>query len=524
MRIPGSAVGKPIKYSESLRLEPSEARLVRPGTSSQVIDPAQITDRVEVAGQRGRNVPLTNSDVLKNLESPIPVEASVSYAKNGRGATITTIKPDSVAAWGRLRTSVDLPEDIVARIDAAAKAVADTTEPALSGDKSSATAKAIQQAYTQFKTALLDGYAKASVEDQRQVAKTLIGVQHEQRAWAVSADPTIFKGLQTTSSASPSATTAPAQEEKAAYTAERVVFPPRMYKNIFKATRSAVGIANGEGTEPFASGTIIGENLVLTCAHQVVRPSRDGVQNPPLNKLRILISYELPADRDYPGYTVNVKDVLFAGVAESEAGPPLDFALLEIDAPPGTKLPAPMPITTEAIEAEQAFFVIGHPNKMPMRVSDGARVLYPNSITPEKFLELEAHITGSVDETRARNDLLASFRQAYRPVEVQGKATEEYRFRLGGMSAIGAICNTSHGNSGGPAVLRDEARMFGILISGMPDAPSPYQAGWGRHETLLPIRPVIEQIDTYSAKPNAKERLRNWRQTFKVRIDGSASD
>ena len=61
------------------------------------------------------------------------------------------------------------------------------------------------------------------------------------------------------------------------------------------------------------------------------------------------------------------------------------------------------------------------------------------------------------------------------------------------MPTIGANCDTFHGNSGSGAFLKRTQRVVGILIGGQPDVDR-LRSGWARHEAILPIGPILDEI------------------------------
>ena len=67
--------------------------------------------------------------------------------------------------------------------------------------------------------------------------------------------------------------------------------------------------------------------------------------------------------------------------------------------------------------------------------------------------------------------------------------------------AIGADCDTFQGNSGSPVYHKSRHMVIGLIFAGEEDRPEPWQAGWQRHEMVLPIKPVLDVI---------KQSVRNW--------------
>ena len=84
---------------------------------------------------------------------------------------------------------------------------------------------------------------------------------------------------------------------------------------------------------------------------------------------------------------------------------------------------------------------------------------------------------------------------------------------------IGADADTFHGNSGGPAFDKKRHRVIGLLIEGESDTSAPWRPGWQRHEGILSMFSIIEQIEV--AK---KDTTPNWQVAELVCVWGNDND
>jgi V8-like Glu-specific endopeptidase len=261
--------------------------------------------------------------------------------------------------------------------------------------------------------------------------------------------------------------------------------------------------------EPFGSGVIIGEGLVLTCKHV-------GERFPP-DSMEIWVDYETRSDNARQKQTYAVKAVLAAGEQLPQMERPLDYALLEINPPNhegGTAL-ANLPAATLSagtLARDDAIYVVGHPNKNPRMVHDNAFVLFPYRVSKMQMTELQMIVCSEIQESKDREAELNQFLDSYVSSD-SGNTFVQFSKRWWQSPVIAADCDTYHGNSGSAAWSRSTNRVVGILFAGEYDLgpEESYAAGWRSHEAILPISVILEQLDTQLAA--------DWREKYKVKVE-----
>lgn len=261
-------------------------------------------------------------------------------------------------------------------------------------------------------------------------------------------------------------------------------YSPAVYKRIYDQCSSVVGIAM-RGRPPIGSGVVIGKGLVLTCNHVV-----DGLIP---QQLDVLFNYDGPDQ----GQRVAVKSLLVKGSPFPAGGKDLDFALLEINQPEGE---ASYPVLfSPSLKEFEAVYVIGHPDSRPKTVHDNAFVLFPFEATEGDLARFRLRICAETDGEPDQAAELERFHRNYR----RPSGADLPLFRLfsdekwGQQPTVAVDADTFHGNSGGPAFLRVNGGLVGLLYAGQPDSEKAYAAGWRRHEGIIPISAIIEQLNSW---------------------------
>ncbi len=270
-------------------------------------------------------------------------------------------------------------------------------------------------------------------------------------------------------------------------------------------------------SEVFASGALIGMNLVLTCAHDV--------ENVPLKKLSVRFNYQVAGPGKQPGgQDFQVKKIVL--------GRPHDFAILEVgqvdSRSPGHNWPI-QPLDAKPVEPGASLYVVGHPEGKPREVADNSFVLFPyraslvqvggmagdvreelalyrgawiqekiSSIPKElRTKEIAAKVEENVQ--KKCEALLSDFRNSYVKDPNNPGVFLHKSKRWDGRPSIGADADTYLGNSGSPVYSKVGHGVIGILLEGAPDSVKPLRPGWVYHERILPLAFVIEKIrSTYS--------------------------
>jgi hypothetical protein len=276
-------------------------------------------------------------------------------------------------------------------------------------------------------------------------------------------------------------------------------YPPLTYERIYRNSQGSVAILHVGDSEPYCSGVLVGQKLVLTNFHCTVGelPSDLKVQ---FNYEFDLDNVPVPGKRSFPVARFLVK-------GGNDPGK-LDFTLLEIAADSSGQFPgdagfAPQCLSTARVRLEDPVYLIGHPEGQPRTVHDNAFVLFPFRVTPDDRARIElavrAEFTGVVDE----QDQLDAFRASYREATFEGEPVfEHFSVAYGARPTIGADSDTFHGNSGSPAFSRRSHKVVGLLFAGEDDVDDVYTPGWRSHEAILPISEVVAHLDG---------ALANWR-------------
>ncbi len=269
-------------------------------------------------------------------------------------------------------------------------------------------------------------------------------------------------------------------------------YRPRAYERIFNNSRGGVALSRkGREKEPFCSGVLISDDLVLTALHC-------------LDLLPEEISVVFDLEEDLRGEPLDPKIFSVAEIIESrdDTFPQLDFALLRLKPyadgrQAGDVCPAQC-LSTFRLDRGHPIYVVGHPQGDPRLIADNAFVYFPFRVVRKTqlnrlrlLIELELR-----DDPKERERRLGQFDRSYRKEIHNGREEwRNYSLRWGGQPTLGADCDTFEGNSGSPVYSRERHRVVGVLMKGEPDLSTPWRPGWRRHEAILPVGPIVEQLD-----------------------------
>jgi hypothetical protein len=299
--------------------------------------------------------------------------------------------------------------------------------------------------------------------------------------------------------------------EKAQY-GRMDAYYPVTYRRIAAGSKGSAGLLLGGRDRPDCSGVLVGKDVVLTSGHCIRGLAPETLQ--------IWFNYE----QDPPGTSLNTEpfDVEVA-LAKGEpilekSALPLDFALLKI-IPNGNGKSAGdlFPIQclgTYNLHREHPLYVVGHPLGNPRTIHDNAWVLFPyelpqsNDCTGE-YWQIKMGVEIELRNDESRDSYMQLFENSYIPTKNELGHTVYYQFdqtRAGnGQPSIGTDSDTYHGNSGSATYDKQTHFAVGIFRGGQPDS-STYNAGWRRHESVVPMRPIVEQITRQLGK-NWEKRL-----------------
>jgi hypothetical protein len=269
-------------------------------------------------------------------------------------------------------------------------------------------------------------------------------------------------------------------------------YRPLGYGRVLSNSRGSVAIASG--SEAVCSGVLVSKDLVLTARHCVANRFAQDLQ--------VWFDYEQDLnDREL------MKKVFPVLRKEGEGAPLasggyLDFALLRLKPDPDGKyagdIYSPQCLSLQRIQRDDAIYVIGHPLGGHRSVHDNGWVHFPFQVNQHGLTALEMHVRAelldSPDQPAAR---LQEFRDSYvRRIDPElGEVWENFSVRWNRQPTLAAEVDTFHGNSGGPAYDRKLHRVVGLLFDGEPDLEKPWKPGWSRHEAILPIEPIVTQIN-----------------------------
>ncbi|MCB0325677.1 MAG: hypothetical protein KDD69_18975 [Bdellovibrionales bacterium] len=594
VRIPGTIKKDYISYASKLELDPSEA-IVTPKTV--VYEDKKVTRfGVELAKQQwtgNKNATawkeLENPSAVLGLYAPIPLEVELTETKGDR-TLASRIIPNSVASWNRLKGWDDLqkavPADQVAKIDqSAADLEKKTQEIILSGTVGLADLESLQKNYETLSRHLGEAFDQTDDFDiQRQISTTIQGVRSERVAWNLSSEismPVVNPRLRDDlpkpddQSTKPDSDEAgeqqPQQQNQRIQKAVGYDAPVRYenylhqeprsalyYKTVYELGRSTVAICD-QNSIPFATGTIIGRDLVLTCAHAVARPGRGGTpaQRGP-DGLEVKVGYYAPDDLVTPPRNLPAKLVFEGGFDPSRKdSDQLDFALLKIDGlenysrdefanaealrlvhrneikenPNAALLRNPKAYFTPftwvclgnfEVSEDTKFFISGHPAGLPKAVSDWGSVLYPRILTSDEKDDMRRAIPSQFLDPASRARTLQLFDDMYRDTKSpSGQLIFRYTY-ANNSPGIGVLCATTGGNSGSAAIVvsKSEAYIIGILVDGQIGNPKPLKPSIETHEQLLPIIDIIKHLDdNFKRELDSDENFkRDWREEYGVTI------
>jgi len=301
-------------------------------------------------------------------------------------------------------------------------------------------------------------------------------------------------------------------------------YRPEIYPQIHDTCSSCVAIARVNTAIPLGSGVIIGKNLVLTAKHNVE----------PLRAKDFASSeYEVWLDFEERRFTPAPTKII-CDCEEVYRSPELDFVLLRVrrrdDAQPiGRKQ---LVLSSSRVLRWTPIFLVGHPQGLSRTVHDSSWVLFPHSISNLERADIETDVINEmfIDETaenyeqrKQRATLAATLwmKDQYGPF-ASGDETV-YTFRKDAQECIGAECDTFRGDSGAPAILRENGKVVGILFKGLSDAGASANTDQRRvavssrpgakyFERILPITLIIKELGL--DKTDSK-----WRVDYEVKVE-----
>jgi V8-like Glu-specific endopeptidase len=442
-----------------------------------------------VEGTKGR-IKIEDKDNVLNSHPDLPLTFDVQSTSPGR-YEVTDVKLPAVSQWqADLDTKIDpSKQPLVSSVTEAVEALDVESKQALrTGNLSNF--DSVTDKFEALKENILRTYATVPPSEhtvRTTLAKSYLTSQSGEKAWYGRDDN----------------------------------YRPEVYEMIYQQSRCCVGITKHKQMKPLGSGVLIGPNTVLTADHVI----EDGIGP---DDFDVIFNYEQRRDEnneklvDAPTAADSknkerlfvrkrVKAFYFVGTAPDPDSSPLDFALLQIDNPePQEEKRTFVKISADRVTPDTPIFLIGHPRQAPRLVHDNSWIKFPYQVSESERMHLlvgvngELGFSGSSDAAEEADKFMAFYKPQ---TDAAGRKSYVYINRRSGKALhyMGAECDTFHGDSGAPAMLRESGELVGILVGGEPDQEdmpnegraksNSYLAGWIHHEKLLPIVKVIEQLD-----------------------------
>lgn len=281
-------------------------------------------------------------------------------------------------------------------------------------------------------------------------------------------------------------------------------YSPDIYLDIYKTAASCVAVVDRSTQTPLTSGALIGQNLILTCAHKVAEKEPEEIE--------IWFDHKYGNAGSPNIEKCNVVKLVAKGDPLDTTTTPLDYSLWEITrSKPEISRPI-MPLNTGPVGRGTSIYLIGHPSATSQIVHDNSWVLFPFEASETEYAALETAIHGEfISATNGSSLNLANlFMSSYKPFTTPS-GNRRYRY-IGSWSDkvlpfIGIESDTFKGDSGSPAIIRKtDSTVIGILIEGQRDQGNfgtnasrmvdGYKSGWAYHERLLPTKVIVEQLNT----------------------------
>ncbi|MEM9751758.1 MAG: serine protease [Planctomycetota bacterium] len=403
-----------------------------------------------------------------DLRSSLPLEVELS--RRGESVNLESIDYAVKADWERFKSNVDLENESIAGYAAAMQSLSD----------------------------LLDSEAEV---DREQLLDALDAAQNQ----AAYAHKQLAESEQTELRKSLCAQFVSLVDSEKATFGRADLYAPMVYSQIYMNSQSCVGIVQDGKKKPHASGVLIGKNLILTAAH--------AFRDVPAGDCEVWFDFEESGPNRIAHSAYPIKKVVFEGLRHRITNKRMDFVLVEIGLDTENNAASATPSFLDSMVAprDTPIYVVGHPGGERQTIHDNAFVLYPYRVSKwglEKLRMIICAESGTLEERERR---LAELNASYRWDELSEMFILLSR-RWDDHPTISADCDTSKSVSGGPAYSRETNGVIGILFRGEYDSKAPYQASWRRHEAIVPVQAMLEQLD------DPQQGLKNWRSKYQVRV------
>ena len=287
-------------------------------------------------------------------------------------------------------------------------------------------------------------------------------------------------------------------------------YRPEVYRIMSRLCDSSAAIVRRNTSTPIGSGVVVGDNLVLTAKHNIEEKAAKTFGES---------EYTVWFDFEERIFSRSPEPIEY-DAEEAYRSDTLDFVLLRIQpksTAQGSAMARPIvPFCSSRPVRWTPIFLFGYPQGSKNMVHDSGWVLFPHKLlsNSERGL-IESEIAddffdpagpGSFDDkvSMARNKAKQFMTLNYGPFEKEN--SEGYLFTKDDAQCLGVEADLFEGDSGAPAILRENGKLIGILTRGPKDIPGQSAVTAGRkvpiaaragakyHELLLPATLIIEDL------------------------------
>ena len=304
-------------------------------------------------------------------------------------------------------------------------------------------------------------------------------------------------------------------------------FLPSAYRKMLVNSTAAVAIAINN--KPIGSGTLIGDQVVLTCRHGIDNVFNDQGTVRPNFSIDVWCDFDFNGQEKIPKESFEVEKILWSG--QQAADPDgnnieidnvkaLDFLLLKLKQTPSDSKYIRPALSLRSPLQNEPVYVVGYPKGNPCTIHDNARILFPFRVSEYTYNKLRLKVFGEMvnrhrrfdlpDELNDRRDYMANFENCYVKF-----GSHYYHYSLNWKTPLHAISSdTFVGNSGSGTFSKATNNLIGVFIKGGSETGDANRAGWQHHEVCIPITEIIRQVD----RPKPAGLGPDWAEKLGVKV------